>query len=170
MPWHVLPAVLFYDRSHGISNILFFFFSFARFDSPSRRERGYETVVFFLFVPLRSSSFVLLPRLLVRLRQVEWRFIREGGGEREQKNSSVRESAVETSFNVQSVEKERGLVDRSNNFYKRNFLRYINSFSSFQISRGQRANFIFNQNQNVVKDPIKVEKLILWKLMDSGSI
>lgn len=106
MPWHVLPAVLFYDRSHGISNILFFFFSFARFDSPSRRERGYETVVFFLFVPL-----VLLPRLLVRLRQVEWRFIREGGGEREQKNSSVRESAVETSFNVQSVEKERGLVD-----------------------------------------------------------
>lgn len=111
MPWHVLPAVLFYDRSHGISNILFFFFSFARFDSPSRRERGYETVVFFLFVPLRSSSFVLLPRLLVRLRQVEWHFIREGGGEREQKNSSVRESAVETSFNVQSVEKERGLVD-----------------------------------------------------------
>lgn len=106
MSWHVLPAVLFYDRSHGISNILFFFFSFARFDSPSRRERGYETVVFFLFVPL-----VLLPRLLVRLRQVEWRFIREGGGEREQKNSSVRESAVETSFNVQSVEKERGLVD-----------------------------------------------------------
>lgn len=106
MPWHVLPAVLFYDRSHGISNILFFFFSFARFDSPSRRERGYETVVFFLFVPL-----VLLPRLLVRLRQVEWHFIREGGGEREQKNSSVRESAVETSFNVQSVEKERGLVD-----------------------------------------------------------
>lgn len=71
-----------------------------------QRERGYETVVFFLFVPL-----VLLPRLLVRLRQVEWRFIREGGGEREQKNSSVRESAVETSFNVQSVEKERGLVD-----------------------------------------------------------
>lgn len=92
---------------------------------------------------------------------MEWRFIREGGGEREQKNSSVRESAVETSFNVQSVEKERGLVDRSNNFYKRNFLRYINSFFSFQISRGQRANFIFNQNQNVVKDPIKVEKLIL---------
>ena len=42
---------------------------------------------------------------------MEWRFIREGGGEREQKNSSVRESAVETSFNVQSVEKERGLVD-----------------------------------------------------------
>lgn len=108
MPWHVdvLPAVLFYDWSYGIWNILFFFFSFARFDSPSQRERGYETIVFFLFILL-----VLLLRLLVRLRQVEWRFIREGDGEKEQKNSLVRESAVETSFNVQSVEKERALVD-----------------------------------------------------------
>lgn len=42
---------------------------------------------------------------------MEWRFIREGDGEKEQKNSLVRESAVETSFNVQSVEKERALVD-----------------------------------------------------------
>lgn len=42
---------------------------------------------------------------------MEWRFIREGDGEKEQKSSLVRESAVETSFNVQSVEKERDLVD-----------------------------------------------------------
>lgn len=57
------------------------------------------------------SSFFSGFITLVRLRQVEWRFIREGDGEKEQKNSLVRESAVETSFNVQSVEKERDLVD-----------------------------------------------------------
>lgn len=92
---------------------------------------------------------------------MEWRFIREGGGEREQKNSSVRESAVETSFNVQSVEKERGLVD-ADRIISTNGIFYGILILFSRSTRYLEANFIFkNQNQNVVKDPIKVEKLIL---------
>lgn len=87
----------------------FFRYLFAR-SIRSDRVGGEDTTGFSLLLFL---FLVLLLRLLVRTRQIEWRMAFYTRSRKEQRSSRwlVRESAAETDFNAQPVEKERSLAD-----------------------------------------------------------